>query len=61
MEKTLEEILNEIIKSSDQGNLAPGNRFKRDDIEMKYGCSSHETGVAIAYFSLFFENGMQSL
>ncbi len=60
-----EDILNEIyldFEPKDQIQPAQlARRFKRVDIKMRYGCSAHETGLAIAYFSLFFNKALRDL
>ncbi len=53
-EKSFEEISDNLLKSKLK-------RFKRDDSVMRYGCSSHETGLAIVYFSNFFQKTIESL
>ena len=51
---TFEEILDGLIKTGLR-------RFKRDDSVMQHGCSSHETGLAITYFSIFFQKTLDTL
>jgi len=57
--------LNEIYLGFEPGNqIHPpqlARRFKRVDMKMKDGCSAHETGLAIAYFSLFFNQALKGL
>jgi hypothetical protein len=54
VEKPIERVLDELLK--------PGfGRSKRDDSVMRHGCSSHETGLAITYFSIFFQKTLNTI
>ena len=52
--------LDEIIGSF-QKRTNPKNRVKRYDIKMENGCSSHETGLGLAYYSLVIQNYLNFL
>lgn len=63
---SLERILDEIESSFISVNQRhwrdfSGKRSKREDMKMKNGCSAHETGLAIAYFSLYFDQALNNL
>lgn len=62
---TFEELLDEIIESMEVQNQiqAPHvpRRHKRYDMKMRDGCSSHTSGLAISYFALYVDQGLQQL
>ena len=52
--------VDEIIESF-QNNINSRKRVKRYDFKMRNGCSSHETGLGMAYLSLVIQNYAENL
>ena len=64
----LEDLLDEINLSAEAVNQiqlplvkSKNRRFKRFDMRMSEGCSAHETGLAVAFYSIYFEQGLLGL
>lgn len=64
----IEDTLDEIIESFEPINQiqmprvnSKGRRFKRFDMRMSDGCSSHESGLAIAFYAIYIEQGLKTL
>ncbi len=55
----------EISKSSQNHNIEMKKSFhkivKRYDMQMKYDCSSHETGLALANYCIYFSANLKSM
>ncbi len=64
-QQSLEELLDEIIESLEVHNQIQvphvPRRHKRYDMKMKDGCSSHTSGLAIAYFAIYVDQKLQLL
>ncbi len=58
---TFEEALDNVINYNSTRLKDNSQIVKRDDMIMKYNCSAHESGLALAYYAQIFRNEILKL